>query len=91
MTMVAGTVVAQYNHSLSDTCQDPSSLKLKKVVLNRAYCRVKRSKLREGGKTYRDEGGREEDHGQQRDGLHDTVVLASEVVECLLRVSSRTG
>ena len=38
MTMVAGTVVTQYTHSLSDTCHDPSSsLMLKNVVLKRAY------------------------------------------------------
>jgi uncharacterized metal-binding protein len=38
MTMVAGTVVTQYTHSLSDTCHVPSSsFMLKKVVLKRAY------------------------------------------------------
>ena len=31
--MVAGTLVTQKIQSLSDTCHDPSSAKLKKVVL----------------------------------------------------------
>jgi hypothetical protein len=34
--------------------------------------------------TYRDEGGREEDHGKQSNCLHDAVVLARHVVESLL-------
>ncbi len=48
--MVAGTLVTHKIQSLSDTCQLPSSAKLKKVVLNIAYCEVSRTTSNRGSR-----------------------------------------
>ena len=50
--MVAGTLVTQKIQSLSDTCQLPSSAKLKKVVLKMAYCEVRKTTLTEAPESW---------------------------------------
>ncbi len=45
--------------------------------------------MRDTNDAYGEKGGGEENHGQERNRLHDRVVLVSELVEGLLLLASR--